>query len=77
MTAVSSATSATSSPNCDNGPTKTLLTSQFDEHHRRCFGKRPVEELYRVDQDPVCVRNLTGQPDPGKTPSAGSATRWR
>lgn len=53
----------TSYPNCDNGPTKTLLTSQFDEHYRLCFGKRPAEELYRVDKDPDCVNNLADRPE--------------
>ncbi|MEO6809039.1 MAG: sulfatase [Isosphaeraceae bacterium] len=53
----------TSYPNCDNGPTKTLLTSQFDEHYRQCFGKRPADELYRMDKDPDCVNNLADQPD--------------
>ena len=44
--------------NCDDGPTKTLLTSQFDDFYRLCFGKRPREELYRVSDDPDCVKNL-------------------
>ncbi|WZO98337.1 sulfatase [Isosphaeraceae bacterium EP7] len=48
----------TSYPNCDNGPTKTLITSQFDESYRLCFGKRPAEELYHVVRDPDCVKNL-------------------
>jgi arylsulfatase A-like enzyme len=50
-------------PNCDNGPTKTLLTSQFDSYYRLCFGKRPEEELYRVAEDPDCVRNLAADPE--------------
>jgi N-sulfoglucosamine sulfohydrolase len=48
----------TNYPNCDNGPTKTLLTSTFDEYYRLCFGKRPAEELYRVADDADCVKNL-------------------
>jgi arylsulfatase A-like enzyme len=48
--------------NCDDGPTKTLLTSRFDGYYRLCFGKRPREELYRVREDPDCVRNLAGEP---------------
>lgn len=44
--------------NCDNGPTKTLLTFQFDDYYRLCFGKRPAEELYHVTDDPDCVHNL-------------------
>jgi N-sulfoglucosamine sulfohydrolase len=52
----------TSYPNCDNGPTKTLITSQFDRYYRLCFGKRPAEELYKVDEDPDCMKNLAGDP---------------
>ena len=52
----------TSYPNCDNGPTKTLITSQFDAYYRLCFGKRPAEELYRVDADPDCMKNLADEP---------------
>lgn len=46
--------------NCDDSPSKTLLTSRFDEYYRLCFGKRPAEELYRVKEDPDCVKNLAG-----------------
>jgi arylsulfatase A-like enzyme len=49
-------------PNCDNGPTKTLITSEFDMYYRLCFGKRPAEELYKVEDDPDCVKNLAGEP---------------
>lgn len=52
----------TSYPNCDNGPTKTLITFQFDLNYRLCFGKRPAEELYRVDEDPDCMKNLAFEP---------------
>ena len=52
----------TSYPNCDNGPTKTLITSQFDAYYRLCFGKRPAEELYKVDEDPDCMKNLAADP---------------
>ncbi len=52
----------TSYPNCDNSPTKTLLTSTFDDYYRLCFGKRPAEELYRVSSDPDCVKNLASDP---------------
>jgi N-sulfoglucosamine sulfohydrolase len=48
--------------NCDDGPTKTLLLSRFDEYYRLCFGKRPREELYRVTEDPDCVKNLAAEP---------------
>ena len=52
----------TSYRNCDNGPTKTLITSRFDEYYRLCFGKRPAEELYRITDDPDCVKNLAADP---------------
>jgi len=48
--------------NCDNSPTKTLLTSTFDEFYRLNFGKRPPEELYRVSSDADCVKNLAADP---------------
>jgi len=48
--------------NCDDGPTKTLMLSSFDEFYRLCFGFRPAEELYRVDQDPSCMKNLADDP---------------
>src|SRR5437764_15111130 len=38
--------------NCDNGPSKTMMTSQFDEYYRLLFGKRPADELYRVAPHP-------------------------
>lgn len=49
-------------PNCDNGPTKTLITSAFDRFYRLSFGKRPAVELYDLRKDPDCVRNLAGDP---------------
>ncbi len=49
--------------NCDNSPTKTLITSRFDDHYRLCFGLRPAEELYRVADDPDCMTNLASDPD--------------
>ncbi len=45
-------------PNCDNSPTKTFLTSRFDEFYQLSFGLRPREELYRMDRDTDCVTNL-------------------
>jgi N-sulfoglucosamine sulfohydrolase len=52
----------TSYPNCDNSPTKTLITSQFDRYYRLCFGKRPAEELYKIAEDPDCMKNLAALP---------------
>jgi hypothetical protein len=48
--------------NVDDGPTKTLITSTFDEYYRMSFGKRPAEELYKIDEDPECMRNLAIDP---------------
>ena len=48
--------------NCDASPTKSLLVRGFDEYYRMSFGKRPAEELYRVDSDPDCVRDLAADP---------------
>jgi arylsulfatase A-like enzyme len=52
----------TSYPNCDNSPTKTAVTFSFDKYYRLCFGLRPAEELYRVTDDPDCVKNLAADP---------------
>jgi arylsulfatase A-like enzyme len=52
----------TSYPNCDLGPTKTLITSGFNEYYRLCFGKRPAEELYNLKNDPDCIKNLANDP---------------
>jgi N-sulfoglucosamine sulfohydrolase len=49
-------------PNCDNSPTKTLMTSQFDAYYRLSFGKRPAEELYKINEDSDCMKNLAGEP---------------
>ena len=40
------------------GRPRRLITSRFDSFYRLCFGKRPVEELYKVDVDPDCIKNL-------------------
>ena len=48
--------------NADDCPTKTLLLSRFDEYYRLCFGKRPDEELYRITDDPECIKNLAADP---------------
>jgi arylsulfatase A-like enzyme len=52
----------TNYPNCDNSPTKELITSRFDEYYRLAFGKRPPEELYSVKDDPENVKNLVSDP---------------
>lgn len=47
----------------DASPTKTEIlqlrrTAQEDSYWRLAFGKRGAEELYDLDDDPACVRNL-------------------
>lgn len=54
--------------NTDGGATKTqILNMRYDEEMRRYwemnFGKRPAEELYRIDIDPDCVQNLAMSPE--------------
>ncbi len=44
--------------NCDDSPTKTAILSKFNKFYRLSFGKRPAEELYRIDSDPRCMENL-------------------
>ncbi|NOX99603.1 MAG: sulfatase [Verrucomicrobia bacterium] len=44
--------------NCDDSPTKSVILSKFDKFYRMSFGKRPEEELYRIDSDPRCMENL-------------------
>jgi N-sulfoglucosamine sulfohydrolase len=46
----------------DDSPTKTLLISSFDRYYKLSFGKRPAEELYDVEADPGCLKNLYAEP---------------
>jgi N-sulfoglucosamine sulfohydrolase len=46
----------------DDSPTKTLLISNFDQYYRMSFGKRAAEELYDVEADPGCLKNLFAEP---------------
>ncbi|MCJ8332456.1 MAG: hypothetical protein MJH11_21045 [Lentisphaeria bacterium] len=47
---------------CDSGPTKrTVLKNKENgelQHFDLCFGKRPLEELYKMPEDHVCLNNL-------------------
>lgn len=52
----------TSYGNCDASDTKQIVTTKFTDHYRLCFGKRPEEELYRLADDPWCVKNLASDP---------------
>ncbi|MFW5773596.1 MAG: sulfatase [Tangfeifania sp.] len=49
--------------NCDGSPTKTYILDTrrkkgVMEFWQLNFGKRPVEELYNIDDDPYCMNNL-------------------
>lgn len=53
--------------NCDGSPTKTAVldrrgVSDLHNYWKLCFGKRPEEELYNIQDDPDCVHNLAGNP---------------
>lgn len=53
--------------NCDPSPTKTRILELKDEGEtgffQLSFGKRPAEELFDVEADPYCLKNLAGNPD--------------
>ncbi len=44
--------------NCDGGPTKEVIKALGGYYYDLSFGKRPADELYRITDDPECVRNL-------------------
>ena len=44
--------------NCDPGPTKEVVKALGGHFYELSFGKRLPDELYRVTDDPECVRNL-------------------
>ncbi|TWU05564.1 sulfatase family protein [Stieleria varia] len=51
--------------NCDGGATKTEILNmrrngQAQTFWRLCFGQRPAEELYDIENDPDCTNNLIG-----------------
>lgn len=52
--------------NIDSSPTKSRILELRERGETRWFelamGKRPAEELYRVSDDPECLRNLAGEP---------------
>jgi N-sulfoglucosamine sulfohydrolase len=53
--------------NCDGGATKTVVLNgrtdpQGHAFWKACFGKRAAEELYDLQRDPDCLRNLAGDP---------------
>ncbi len=54
---------ATGYLNCDGSPTKTVCLNAreqvgMENYWSWSFGKRPAEELYRLDIDPDCMSNL-------------------
>ncbi len=54
--------------NCDGSPTKTAIL-QFrrqgkqEQFWRWAFGKRQAEELYSIQDDPECMKNLASEPE--------------
>ena len=44
--------------NVGDGPTQQNMLSNFNDLFRLSFGKRPPQELYLVDQDPDCMKNV-------------------
>jgi uncharacterized sulfatase len=56
----------------DNGPCKTVVMNRKDHYFALSLGKRPAEELFDVERDPACLRNLAG--DAGM---AGTLRRMR
>ena len=49
--------------NCDNSPTKKHLIGlekdpKLGEFYEINFGKRPEDELYKINEDPDCMINL-------------------
>ncbi len=58
--------------NVDGGPIKSYLTALKPDSpeyrfYEMSFGKRPLEELYDIESDPDCVKNLAQDPTHRKT----------
>lgn len=50
----------------DASPTKTVLlenAKKYPKHYEWNFGKRPLEELYKIDNDPGQINNLAALPE--------------
>ncbi len=51
---------------CDSSPTKNLILDQHSRgemhYFNLAFGKRPLEELYAIPDDPDCMHNLANDP---------------
>jgi N-sulfoglucosamine sulfohydrolase len=48
--------------NCDASPTKEMIKALGGHYYELSFGKRPQHALFRLSDDPECVRNLAGDP---------------
>jgi len=48
--------------NCDASPTKEIIKALGGHFYELSFGKRPEEALFRLSDDPECVRNLASDP---------------
>lgn len=48
--------------NCDNGPTKSWIVAESGPFYALSFGMRPEQELYRLTDDPECMKNLAKDP---------------
>jgi N-sulfoglucosamine sulfohydrolase len=49
-------------PNCDASPTKELVKTLGGHYFDLAFGKRPEQALFRLADDPGCIRNLAADP---------------
>lgn len=49
-------------PNCDAGPTKEVVKALGGHYFELAFGKRPADALFRLADDPGCIRNLATDP---------------
>jgi arylsulfatase A-like enzyme len=48
--------------NCDPSPTKEIVKLLEGHFYELAFGKRPADMLFRLTDDPRCVRNLANDP---------------
>ena len=60
--------------NCDPGPTKEVVKVLGGYFYELSFGKRPPDELYRITDDPECVRNLANDLAYTRHPGRSCAT---
>lgn len=60
--------------NCDASPSKEWIKKEQGRFYAMAFGKRPEFELYRLSDDPECVRNLAADANFAQT-ATGLRTR--